>query len=113
MSSSDLPVRPKIGLWWSEKKRAKLNVDHLRELFLSRGFQLAIIDLDRDIVAQGPFEAIIHKLSDIIVRAGGAQWWAADELDGDSHRKEIDQEAAAQLNRFKVCLTSLFDLLNI
>jgi len=59
----------KIGYWWSEKKSQKLNASHLAALFAERNCQLVKIDLDRPIEEQGPFSLIVHKISDILVKA--------------------------------------------
>jgi inositol-1,3,4-trisphosphate 5/6-kinase/inositol-tetrakisphosphate 1-kinase len=59
----------KVGFWWSEKKSQKISVTELEALFKEKGFQLIKIDLKSPIEPQGPFVAIIHKLSDIVVKA--------------------------------------------
>ncbi len=59
----------KVGFWWSEKKSQKIIVTELEALFKEKGFQLIKIDLNSPIEPQGPFVAIIHKLSDIVVKA--------------------------------------------
>lgn len=59
----------RIGYWWSEKKSTKLNISELETLLLKNDCQLIKIHLDRSLEEQGPFSVIIHKLSDIIVKA--------------------------------------------
>ncbi|CAG2102688.1 unnamed protein product [Medioppia subpectinata] len=59
----------KVGFWWSEKKCLKINVNELEDNFRARGYELIKIDLDSPIEPQGPFSAIIHKLSDVMVKA--------------------------------------------
>lgn len=59
----------RVGYWWSEKKSQKLNAAELTNLFAEKQCQLVKIDLDRPIEDQGPFALIVHKISDIIVKA--------------------------------------------
>lgn len=70
----------RVGYWWSEKKSQKINVGELHRLFVEKHYEFVKIDLDKDIESQGPFDAIIHKLSDVIVKA---------ERDADA-RKQIE-----------------------
>lgn len=59
----------RVGYWWSEKKSQKLNAIELEALFAERDCQLVKIDLERPIEEQGPFSLIVHKVSDIMVKA--------------------------------------------
>lgn len=59
----------RIGYWWSEKKSQKLNTTELVALFAEKNCELVKIDLDRSIEEQGPFSLIVHKISDILVKA--------------------------------------------
>lgn len=59
----------RVGYWWSEKKSQKLNATELEALFAERECQLVKIDLERPIEEQGPFSLIVHKISDILVKA--------------------------------------------
>lgn len=59
----------RVGYWWSEKKSQKLNAFELTNLFAEKQCQLVKIDLDKPIEDQGPFSLIVHKISDIIVKA--------------------------------------------
>lgn len=59
----------RVGYWWSEKKSQKLNATELEALFAERDCQLVKIDLERPIEEQGPFSLIVHKISDILVKA--------------------------------------------
>lgn len=70
---------PKVGYWWSEKKSQKINIGELEQLFREKGYQLVKLDLDTSLEKQGPFEAIIHKLSDVVVKV--------DQGDIDSARQ--------------------------
>ncbi|XP_067119909.1 inositol-tetrakisphosphate 1-kinase-like [Centruroides vittatus] len=62
------PIR-RIGYWWSEKKSRKFNMPEFTRIFRSAGLKLIKIDLEKPLEDQGPFTAIIHKLSDVTVRA--------------------------------------------
>lgn len=62
------PIR-RIGYWWSEKKSRKFNMPEFSRICRSAGLKLIKIDLEKSLEDQGPFTAIIHKLSDVIVRA--------------------------------------------
>lgn len=59
----------RVGYWWSEKKSQKLNSNELEALFAQRQCELVKIDLDRPLEEQGPFSLIVHKISDILVKA--------------------------------------------
>lgn len=59
----------RIGCWWSEKKSRKFNVQEFSDVCRTYGFELVKIDLNRPLEDQGPFIAIVHKLTDIILKA--------------------------------------------
>ena len=59
----------KVGFWWSDKKCQKINVAELEQAFRDKGFVLVKLDLTRPLQEQGPFAAIIHKLSDVMAKA--------------------------------------------
>lgn len=59
----------RIGFWWSDKKSQKLNTSEFKNILKSRGYELVKIDLDFPLESQGPFLAIVHKLSDIVAKA--------------------------------------------
>lgn len=59
----------RVGYWWSEKKSQKLSAIDLANLFAERDCQFVKIDLERPIEEQGPFSLIVHKISDILVKA--------------------------------------------
>lgn len=84
----------KVGYWWSEKKSSKLNVAHLASLLAQRGLELIKIDLDSPLEQQGPFDLIVHKLSDVVVKA-----------------KNGDQLAAQRLARFQVSTIGLSQII--
>ncbi|KAK6181505.1 hypothetical protein SNE40_009343 [Patella caerulea] len=59
----------RVGYWISEKKSKKLNFEDHRELFRNAGFELVKIDLTAPLEQQGPFDVIIHKLTDYLAKA--------------------------------------------
>lgn len=59
----------KVGFWIADKKWKKLNVSHLEKLLSDRGHQMVRLDLERPLEQQGPFGAIVHKVSDEIAKA--------------------------------------------
>ena len=59
----------KVGIWISEKKWKKLNITLLQSLLYTRGHELIRLNLDQRIEQQGPFGAILHKISDEIAKA--------------------------------------------
>ncbi|XP_014667166.1 PREDICTED: inositol-tetrakisphosphate 1-kinase-like [Priapulus caudatus] len=71
---SDIQVRPlpvrRIGYWMSEKKRRKLNLAYFADLCRRNNMELVKVDLNRPLVEQGPFDVFIHKLSDVMAKAG-------------------------------------------
>ncbi|KAF8777699.1 inositol-tetrakisphosphate 1-kinase-like [Argiope bruennichi] len=65
---SDSPLR-RVGYWWSEKKSRKLNAEELTAVCRAAGLELVKLDMNRSFDEQGPFSAIVHKMSDILVQA--------------------------------------------
>lgn len=61
--------RKRVGYWWSEKKSQKMNLAELARQFTEKGCEFVRLDLNSDLEAQGPFDAIIHKLSDVMCKA--------------------------------------------
>lgn len=59
----------RIGYWWSDKKSQKLSATKLAALFADRQCEFVKLDLDRHLDQQGPFDLIVHKISDILVKA--------------------------------------------
>ncbi|XP_077994678.1 inositol-tetrakisphosphate 1-kinase-like [Glandiceps talaboti] len=59
----------KVGYWLSEKKRKKLNFDDFKEQCRLTNLDLVQIDLSKSLEEQGPFDVIIHKLTDVIAKA--------------------------------------------
>jgi len=59
----------RVGYWISDKKGKKLNFDGFVNYCRHVGLELVKIDLSQPLEGQGPFDAIIHKLTDIIAKA--------------------------------------------
>ncbi|XP_053577576.1 inositol-tetrakisphosphate 1-kinase-like [Bombina bombina] len=65
-----LRTKKRIGFCLNEKKKRKLNFHIFEELCRNRGYDVTNIDLSLPLCSQGPFDLIIHKLSDLLVEAG-------------------------------------------
>ncbi|XP_075905845.1 inositol-tetrakisphosphate 1-kinase-like isoform X2 [Nelusetta ayraudi] len=59
----------RVGFCLSDKKRRRMNLDAFAHLCAGNGVEVVEIDLTQPLEPQGPFNVIIHKLSDIIVEA--------------------------------------------
>ncbi|XP_042270754.1 inositol-tetrakisphosphate 1-kinase-like [Thunnus maccoyii] len=59
----------RVGFCLSDKKRKRMNLDAFAEFCAGHGVEVVEIDLSQPLVPQGPFNVIIHKLSDVIVEA--------------------------------------------
>ncbi|XP_076441828.1 inositol-tetrakisphosphate 1-kinase-like [Babylonia areolata] len=59
----------RVGYWISEKKSKKLNFEEHRPLFRNAGIELVKLDLTQPLDTQGPFDAIVHKVTDILAKA--------------------------------------------
>ncbi|XP_029475966.1 inositol-tetrakisphosphate 1-kinase-like isoform X2 [Rhinatrema bivittatum] len=59
--------RKRIGYCLNDKKKRKLNFHIFEKLCRTRGFEVTEIDLSKPLSSQGPFDIIIHKLSDLMV----------------------------------------------
>ncbi|XP_059841138.1 inositol-tetrakisphosphate 1-kinase-like isoform X3 [Hypanus sabinus] len=59
----------RLGVCLNGKKRKKLNFVVFAELCRKRGIEVIQMDLTRSIEDQGPFDVIIHKLSELMVEA--------------------------------------------
>lgn len=68
-SSDERKFKYRVGYWWSEKKSQKLSATELESLFADRDCQLVKLDFDKPLEEQGPFSLIVHKISDILVKA--------------------------------------------
>ncbi|XP_034023760.1 inositol-tetrakisphosphate 1-kinase-like [Thalassophryne amazonica] len=59
----------RVGFCLSDKKRRRMNLDIFAELCAGHGIEVVEIDLTQPLAPQGPFDVIVHKLSDVIVEA--------------------------------------------
>ncbi|CAB3382726.1 Hypothetical predicted protein [Cloeon dipterum] len=69
MLPSKQPACQVIGYWMSEKKSQKLNWSEFAGVCKLNGIELVKLDLQKPLDTQGPFTAILHKLTDIIALA--------------------------------------------
>ncbi|XP_030400199.1 inositol-tetrakisphosphate 1-kinase-like [Gopherus evgoodei] len=60
----------RIGYCLNDKKKKKLNFQGFEDLCRKRGYEVTEIDLAKPLREQGPFDVIIHKLSDLILESG-------------------------------------------
>lgn len=84
----DPPELLRVGYWWSEKKTKKFNVSEFAKHCRENGLELVKLNLEQPLEQQGPFSAIVHKLSDLLVKA---------DL-GDPQAKQICQHFQAYVN---------------
>ncbi|KAM6932012.1 inositol-tetrakisphosphate 1-kinase-like isoform 1-T1 [Lycodopsis pacificus] len=59
----------RVGFCLSVKKRRRMNLDAFAVFCEGHGVEVVEIDLTQPLVHQGPFDIIVHKLSDVIVDA--------------------------------------------
>ncbi|XP_075999975.1 inositol-tetrakisphosphate 1-kinase-like isoform X2 [Genypterus blacodes] len=59
----------RVGFCLSDKKRRRMNMDAFAQLCAGHGVEVVEINLTQPLASQGPFDVIIHKLSDVIVEA--------------------------------------------
>lgn len=59
----------RVGFCLSDKKRKRMNLDDFADFCASHGVEVVEIDLTQPLGPQGPFDVIVHKLSDVIVEA--------------------------------------------
>ncbi|XP_054455563.1 inositol-tetrakisphosphate 1-kinase-like [Anoplopoma fimbria] len=59
----------RVGFCLSDKKRRRMDLEAFAVYCEGRGVELVEIDLTQPLVHQGPFDIIVHKLSDIIMEA--------------------------------------------
>lgn len=69
-----------IGYYVTEKKNAKMNWAEFGNVCRNHGFSLLKINLQVSLEAQGPFFAIIHKLTEVIMKASQGDSEAAAAL---------------------------------
>ncbi|XP_019717094.1 inositol-tetrakisphosphate 1-kinase-like isoform X2 [Hippocampus comes] len=61
--------RCRVGFCLSDKKRRRMNLDGFAEFCADHGVEVVEIDFTQPLEPQGPFDVIVHKLSDVIVEA--------------------------------------------
>ncbi|XP_059160505.1 inositol-tetrakisphosphate 1-kinase-like [Physella acuta] len=59
----------RVGYWISEKKKKKLDFEEHRERFRNAGIDLIQIDLNQSLETQGPFDLLVHKVTDLLATA--------------------------------------------
>ncbi|KAJ0063656.1 hypothetical protein NL108_004779 [Boleophthalmus pectinirostris] len=59
----------RVGFCLSDKKRRRMNLDAFSQFCAGHGIQVVEINLSQPLEPQGPFDIIVHKLSDVIVEA--------------------------------------------
>ncbi|XP_044057243.1 inositol-tetrakisphosphate 1-kinase-like isoform X2 [Siniperca chuatsi] len=57
----------RVGFYLSDKKRRRMNLDAFADFCAGHGVEVVEIDLTQPLL--GPFDVIVHKLSDVIVEA--------------------------------------------
>ncbi|XP_037324775.2 inositol-tetrakisphosphate 1-kinase-like isoform X2 [Pungitius pungitius] len=88
----------RVGFCLSEKKRRRMNLDAFAAFCAGHGVEVVEIDLTRPLVHQGPFDIIVHKLSDVIVEA---------ERDSQSQRVLADFQSYVSAHPATVLLDPL------
>ncbi|ODN04329.1 Inositol-tetrakisphosphate 1-kinase [Orchesella cincta] len=61
--------RKRLGYWLSQKKCKKLSFSDIEDALRERDIEPVKIDLEEPIDKQGPFNGILHKLTDFIAKA--------------------------------------------
>lgn len=59
----------KVGVYWAEKKWIRFDEPKFRALLLEKRCELIKLNLDEPLDQQGPFAAIVHKVSDLMARS--------------------------------------------
>lgn len=59
----------RVGFYLSDKKRRRMNLDAFSQFCAGHGVQVVEINLTQPLELQGPFDIIVHKLSDVVVEA--------------------------------------------
>ncbi|XP_054722888.1 inositol-tetrakisphosphate 1-kinase-like [Uloborus diversus] len=71
---SKRPLR--VGYWWSSKKSLKFKYTEFADVCRKRGIDLVKLDLERPLEEQGPLDAIVHKLTNVMLEAEAGDPWA-------------------------------------
>ncbi|ELR20231.1 Rasrelated GTP-binding kinase [Acanthamoeba castellanii str. Neff] len=58
----------RIGYYMSQSKLARLPWAEITAIALAKGCELVAVDLERDIAEQGPFDMLLYKVTDELVR---------------------------------------------
>ncbi|RWS17766.1 Inositol-tetrakisphosphate 1-kinase-like protein [Dinothrombium tinctorium] len=69
MESKQAECGLKVAYWWSEKKSREMNTDEFNTYLRNHGIQLLQLNFNESLSKQGPFEVVIHKLCDVMVKA--------------------------------------------
>lgn len=68
--ASNAPTKAKrVGYWMTEKKLRRLNFDAFEILCRSAGIEMVKLNFDVPLEQQGPFDVILHKLTDQLVHS--------------------------------------------
>uniref|UniRef100_UPI00358F7282 inositol-tetrakisphosphate 1-kinase isoform X2 n=1 Tax=Myxine glutinosa TaxID=7769 RepID=UPI00358F7282 len=59
----------RVGYWMSEKKEKRINFAAFGDLCRAHGIELVKVDLEKPMEEQGPFQVIVHKLTDPLLEA--------------------------------------------
>jgi len=59
----------KVGFWLADKKWNRINKQHLQHLLSLNGCLMVKMDLDQSLESQGPFDCIVHKVSEEMARS--------------------------------------------
>ncbi|XP_030237434.1 inositol-tetrakisphosphate 1-kinase isoform X2 [Gadus morhua] len=68
-ASHSMSGRSRVGFCLSAKKRKRMNLAAFSEMCAGHGVKVVEIDLGQPLAPQGPFDVIVHKLSDVIVES--------------------------------------------
>ncbi|KAK3907991.1 Inositol-tetrakisphosphate 1-kinase [Frankliniella fusca] len=70
-----------IGYYVTEKKNAKMNWSEFGNVCRNHGFSLMKVNLQESLEKQGPFFAIIHKMTEVILKASSGDLEATAALE--------------------------------
>lgn len=70
-----------IGYYVTEKKNAKMNWSEFGNVCRNHGFSLMKVNLQQSLENQGPFFAIIHKMTEVILKASTGDLEATSALE--------------------------------
>ncbi|XP_051935000.1 inositol-tetrakisphosphate 1-kinase-like isoform X6 [Hippocampus zosterae] len=96
--------RCRVGFCLSDKKRRRMNLDGFAEFCADHGVEVVEIDFTQPLEPQGPFDVIVHKLSDVIVEAQHEKQSKQLLVDFQTHNghdikgKYLEHSTAKQMN---------------